>query len=179
VKDENKFAQRRSIRMASYDYSGPGTYFITLCVKDKACLLGDTKNDAMSLSALGIVAQSAWAAIPAHFPAATLDEFVVMPNHLHGILRLQAGEIRTQSPDDFSRPASGSLAAVIRSFKSFSTRAINQLRRTPGGVFWQRNYYERIIRDEDELMRIRSYIRLNPEKWQEDEYHSAFSGDEY
>ena len=157
--------------MSSYDYSGNGTYFITICVNNRACLLGSIGGGAVTHSHFGEIVRAAWVEIPAHFPAAELDEFVVMPNHLHGIIRLRADAQRTVGKDDFSRPAQGSLAALIRAYKSFTTRTINTLQNTKGAAFWQRNYYERIIRDDDELMRTRSYIRLNPKQWFEDEYH--------
>ena len=159
--------------MSSYDYSGAGTYFITICVNNRACLLGSAGGGAMVHSRLGEIARDAWVVIPAHFPSVELDEFVVMPNHLHGIIRMRANTTRAARKDDFSRPAQGSLAALIRAYKSFTTRTINTLQNTKGALFWQRNYYERIIRDDNELMQTRSYIRLNPKRWVDDEYHQG------
>ncbi len=157
--------------MPGYDYAGSGSYFITLCVHERHCLLGTVESGAVSLSRPGQIAHAAWLEIPAHFPHAELDEFAVMPNHLHGIIRLRAKAQQALCKDAFSRPERGSLATLIRSYKAFTTRMVNAHRHSPGALFWQRNYYERIIRDDDELMQTRSYIRLNPSHWLEDEYH--------
>jgi hypothetical protein len=104
--------------MASHDYSGSGDYFITIFVKEMACLLGGIRKGRMNHSRFGEIAHAAWLEIPVHFPAAEPDEFVVMPNHLHGIFRLRPEKQQSGFKDDFSHPISGSLASVIRSYSN-------------------------------------------------------------
>ena len=129
----------------------------------------------MRLNDAGLAVAECWQAIPDHFPHAELDEFVVMPNHLHGVIVIdrRGTACRAQVEESFGRPIAGSLATIIRSFKSAVTKRINQLRDNPGAPVWQRNFYERVIRDEQELNGIRHYIACNPGKWAEDENYPA------
>jgi len=129
---------RRSIRLKEYDYSQAGLYFITICTQNRECLFGDVKNGMVELSHIGKIAHNIWYEIPQHFGHVELDEFVLMPNHLHGII-------------------------VIRFYKARTTRLV----RDKGFNYfvWQRNYYEHIIRNEDELNKIREYIQNNLLKW--------------
>jgi len=121
----------------------------------------------------------AWTSLPAHFGHVSLDAFVVMPNHFHGIVWIHeqpaagyvdAQHVAPQRRDGrhLPRVLPGSLGAIVRSFKAASTKTINELRGSPGGTVWQRNYYDRIVRNEDELNRIRQYIIDNPLKWATD-----------
>ncbi len=118
-----------------------------------------------------------WDAIPDHFPGAAIDEFIVMPNHVHGIIWIT--ETRSVGAQHAAplRPVvpAGSLAAIVRSFKSAAAKRINEFRGTRGPPVWQRNYYERIIRDEDELNDIRQYIRDNPKNWKDDPHNPDHS----
>jgi putative transposase len=103
---------------------------------------------------------SCWRDLPRHYPGVSLDAFVVMPNHIHGIVFVGAG-----SP----RPSSGqTLSNIIGYFKYQSTKRINELRNSPGAPFWQRNFFEHVIRDDDSLNRVREYIITNPERWELD-----------
>lgn len=160
---------RRSIRLSHYDYSQPSAYFVTICVKDRKPLFGNICNGEMLLSPIGNIACTCWKEIPQHFDNVELDEFVVMPNHLHGIIVIkpvvgvQHAEPRRQR---FQHIISQSLGAVLRSFKSAVTRLYRQ-----GGFAhfaWQRNYYEHIIRNPAELKRIQEYILANDVQWQYD-----------
>jgi putative transposase len=172
--DPDKHA-RRSIRLCGYDYTKVGTYFITACIYQRQCLLGDVVNGNMVLNEYGDIVQACWDDIHAHFPNAKLDAFVVMPNHVHGIIVLQhavnATRIHTKSPittvtaRTFGKIVPGSLPATIRSFKSATTKRINEIRGTSGLPVWQRNYYEHIIHNEEELNRAREYISMNPLRW--------------
>jgi len=164
---------RRSVRLRDYDYSCDGAYFVTICVANRECLFGETAEGVMRLNDAGLAVAQCLQAIPVHFPQVELDEFVVMPNHLHGIIVIdrRGTACRAQVEESFGRPIAGSLATIIRSFKSAVTKRINQLRDNPGAPVWQRNYYERVIRDEQELNGIRQYIAGNPAKWEEDENH--------
>ena len=175
---------RRSIRLPGYDYSNPGAYFVTIVTQARVSLFGEVAGGEMSLGLAGQCAAVIWQTLPNHF-AVTLDTWVVMPNHLHGILVIHdpcKGEasgavstiIRTGSlPDASPLPPhgtqSGSLGAILQNYKSVTTRRINALRGTSGNPVWQRNYYEHIVRDESELDRIRQYIVENPAKWQNDQ----------
>lgn len=160
---------RRSIRLTDYDYRQTGAYFVTICAANKQCLFGEIANDEMQLTQMGETAIDCWEAIPQHFPNTELDAFVLMPNHLHGIVVIQTARAQHAAPlHTPPHVASGSLGAIIRSFKSATTRQINILRKKPGETLWQRNYYEHVIRNEADLDRIRHYIEINPSKWSED-----------
>jgi putative transposase len=175
---------RRSIRLKGYDYTLPGAYFVTLVAWQRECLFGTIQDDESVLSQVGNTVAACWRHLPAFF-AIRLDEWVIMPNHFHGILLIEAqgkGEASVSAARAVSqfhladaspqRPIGtppGSLGAIVQNFKSITTRKINQLRHTPGVPVWQHNYYERIIRDEAEWDRIRQYILDNPRRWQEDD----------
>jgi len=180
---------RRSIRLPGYDYAQPGAYFVTICTKDRLCLFGEVVDGEMRLNNIGRVVKEGW------FRSADIrqevqlfpDEFVVMPNHVHGIIWIinddddvgatrrvaptrwvahRVGATRRVAPTDPPRgPASGSIGAIIGQFKSITTKRINALRDMPGAPVWQRNYYEHIIRDERSLHRIREYIATNSLRW--------------
>jgi len=184
---------RKSIRLRGYDYASPGAYFVTIVTQDRACLFGEISRGRMHLNAAGMAAQTMWAAIPVHFPRVRLDAFVVMPNHVHGIILIAGTDAATDDadesvPDDADElvrathasprrsppqspphhphgPPRRSIGAIIGSYKSAVSRHINQLRRPRSGLVWQRNYYERIIRDYPSLQRVRKYIYANPRNW--------------
>ncbi len=178
--DPERF-HRRSIRLKGYDYTQAGAYFVTLCVVSRECLFGEVVEGVMHLSDLGRIVAAQWNAIPTHFPNASLDVAVVMPNHHHGILVLDGshphGPRHPQHQD--RRPHGtepGSLGSVLQNFESVATRKVNRLRGTPGWQLWQRNYYEHVIRDEEEANRIRAYILSNPARWASDRENLNRSG---
>jgi len=161
---------RRSIRLKGYDYTQLGAYFVTIVTRDRTCLFGEIAEGAVRLNQMGHIVRECWLAIPDHFPHAMLDEFVVMPNHVHGIIVLNGTENvgarhAVPLPEQFGKPIPGSIPTIIRSFKSAVTKRINDHRGTPGVPVWQRNYYEHIIRNEDDLEAIRRYIACNPLRW--------------
>jgi len=191
---------RRSIRLKGYDYSQPGAYFVTMVARHREHLFGSMGEASAGLDAVDSIANPAdsspqlklttggeivlktWQKIPTHFPFTRLDEFVIMPNHFHGIIWISMGEAFTvgnytqaerlpvnASPQPPIGTQPGSLNAIIQNFKSISTRKINQARNTPGNKIWQRDYYERIIRNDRELNAIRQYIRANPHNWPQDQ----------
>lgn len=183
-RDNMPLPERRSIRLRGYDYTSAGLYYVTLCVTGRECIFGTVRKGSVALSPLGRMVELRWQKLPSFFPNLALDEFVMMPNHLHGILYLAPDEIEVKSPpqppvrDIFSsgRPCgtrSGSLGAVIQNLKSSTARALNS--QLGGNRPWQRNYHEHIIRDADELDRIRTYIRQNPARWNDDEDDPEFN----
>jgi len=164
---------RRSIRLRGYDYSRAGAYFITVCTQGRACLFGEIVDETMILNGAGRVVEKCWTDIPAHFPHIELDGFVVMPNHVHGILLITEtvgannySPLRSP-PSSQQRPGtSKTIGAVIRGFKIGVTKWMRKDALIHN--IWQRNYYEHIIRSEDALQRLREYIMTNPIRWAED-----------
>ncbi len=152
---------RRSIRLSGYDYSQPGPYFVTIC----------THNRELSLEVEQVkdIVRSAWDSLPARFPHVMLDEFVIMPNHIHGII-IFAPTAASRGSAQRRGAASNAptLGPVVRAFKSLSAIEANRIMNRSERPFWQRNYYEHIIRGEDELNIIRQYIKDNPLKWDQD-----------
>ena len=149
--------KRRSIRLKDYDYSSPGEYFITICTFQRECTFGDIRNESVYLSNEGIIIKRHWEEIPNHFENVELDEFIIMPNHLHGIIVLKesVGAIH-ESPLRMTQQQRRimTLPKIIGRFKMESAKEINVLHKTPGHPVWQRNYYEHIIRDEKDFENI-------------------------
>jgi REP element-mobilizing transposase RayT len=170
--DSNK-NQRRSIRLKDYDYSQAGAYFLTICTYNRKCLLGEVINGEMVLNELGKVVEREWLRATEIRSHVELDEFIILPNHIHGIIVVNESNVRAtcRSPEGEGTsplqkgPRSASIGAIIAGFKSAVTRQINDLRGTPYTPVWQRNYYEHVIRNEDNLDEIREYIVNNPLKW--------------
>ena len=166
--------RRRSIRLRGYDYSQPGTYFVTICTRNSEYLFGDIVDGEMVLNEAGWIARRGWQDIPVHFPHVELDEWVIMPNHLHGIVTIRVDPVRrgtacrAPTAERFGKAVTGSIPTIIRSFKSAITKRMNELWNTPGAKVWQRNYWEHVVRNERELHRIREYIIDNPTKWESD-----------
>lgn len=166
------FHNRRNIRQPNHDYSQPCCYFITINVKLGQCLFGKGLSPSeIELNELGKTAQKFWTEIPEHFSHVRLDEFVIMPNHLHGIIHIvdayghdMTCPYNPKTPNQFGPLTKGSLAAIIGQYKSSVTRWANQNRF--GGLFsWHSRFYDRIINDPSTLMAAQIYIRQNPEKW--------------
>ncbi|WP_103669502.1 transposase [Pseudanabaena sp. BC1403] len=247
MKYDREKHHRRSIRLKGYDYSSVGSYFITICTFQRECLFGTISDGEMQLNQYGKIVYTHWQNLPKYHPRLELDEFVIMPNHVHGILFLidnndisldhdnsvgagladnfilenqnpfpkpaptngltdnsalnnkdlydtvgagladnfvlNAGSICKTRPYTISIPAKTAptknfatennhgIPEIIRGFKTFSARHINQIRHTSGIPVWQRNYHEHIIRDETSLQKIRQYIQTNPNLWQVDQLH--------
>lgn len=167
--------RRRSIRLADYNYSLAGAYFITICIKDRRSILGDIKNGNVDLSPIGEIAHQFWKEIPDHFEYVELDAFIIMPNHLHGMIfltsdcrgvQLNTPEMTAANDYKSISPKQGTLSVIIPTFKAAVTTECRRGKCHFSG--WQRNYYEHIVRSEDELGRIREYIVNNPLQWQFD-----------
>ena len=182
--------QRRSIRLKGYDYTQAGAYFVTLCVQGRECLFGTITAGEMILNELGQIVYEEWKRSSEIRREMELDEFVVMPNHMHGILWiLESDDVRAhgRAPQPGGAPivradgrppqrqppqrAPKSLGSFVAGFKSAATKRINEQRGMPGAPVWQRNYYEHIIRNDADLQRIREYIVNNPLKWDLDQLH--------
>ena len=151
---------RKSIRLKDYDYSMSGGYFVTICVQEMKCVMGEIAGGDMQLNGFGKIVEQIWEELPNRFPTIELDVFVVMPNHFHGIVFLQNPGAASSTPT--------TLGKVIRAFKSISAIEVNRRLETQGKQFWQRNFFERVIRNEKEMDKIREYIINNPLQWEID-----------
>jgi REP element-mobilizing transposase RayT len=166
--------------LKGYDYASPGAYFVTICVRERECALGDVVDGEMALSDAGHIVQACWDDLPNHYPHVQLDVFVIMPNHVHGVIVLVDDDVvgaglrpaPTARPAPMTRPAPATvmtkhhgLPEIVRAFKSFSARRVNAMRDNAGAPFWQRGFYEHIVRNERELDAIQRYILDNPLKW--------------
>jgi REP-associated tyrosine transposase len=167
--DPNKH-HRHAMRLQGYDYSREGAYYVTICVLNRESLFGTIVDDEMRLQRHGEIVEECWQNLPQHYPTVELDEFVIMPNHVHGIVIVTVGAGLKPAPTNNS---SHGLPEIMRGFKTFSARRINEMRGTPGVSAWQRSYYEHIIRNENDLNRIRAYIVNNPARWASDEENTA------
>jgi putative transposase len=162
---------RRSIRLKEYDYAKVGAYFLTVCTFRKVPILGKIREGILTLNDLGIVVSQSWEWLSCQYEYVVSDAWVVMPNHTHSILIITKDPAR-----DSSVPKQKSLGGLIGAFKTFSTKRINCSMRSPGSQLWQRNYYEHVIRTEDELNRVRQYIADNPIQWDIDRENPLKSG---
>ena len=161
---------RRSIRLKGFDYAQAGAYFVTVCTHNRACLFGDEVRGEIRLNGAGRLVQSVWGGLPDHYPYIDMDAFVIMPNHVHGIVWLK-GSDNVGATGAGLKPAPTvrhGLPEIVRAFKTFSARQINAMRSTFGISVWQRNYFEHIIRNDETLQLIRKYIADNPARWAED-----------
>ena len=178
-----KIHHRRSIRLRGFNYSESGWYYVTICTHNKTCFFGDIIKNEMILNYHGSIVKDCWLAIPRHFDDVELGEHVIMPNHIHGIIRIVRAQnaephrdVRARHavplPADasqFGKSLPGALSTIIRSYKSAVTKRINEKCNTPGAKLWHRNYYEHVIRNRNDWVNICNYIRTNPAQWHEDE----------
>ena len=168
--------RRRSIRLRGYDYAQSGAYFVTICAYHMACLFGEVVNGEVQLNEWGQIVDEEWRRTSEVRAYVSLDAFVIMPNHMHGIIVLDRrgdppGRPYSQLPA--RGPAAGSLGAVVGQFKSQVTKRIRASCGRRDVFIWQRNYYEHIIRNEADLARIRRYIAHNPARWMDDSDYSG------
>ena len=153
--------RRKQLRLKHYDYKQNGLYFITICIQNRECLLGEI-NDQITVYEAGEMLKEIWKNMPLYYNGVHTHEFIVMPNHIHGIMELSSSEL--------------SLTTIIQRFKTLTTtKYINGVRHNHWYPFrkklWQRNYYEHVIRDEKSLEEIQKYIVNNPYHWEEDVLH--------
>ena len=165
--------RRRSLRLQAYDYAKAGAYFITIVTQDRRCLFGEIAAGEVRLNEVGRLVADTWQWLETRYPSVLMDEYVVMPNHIHGIIVMTGegggtGDSRiapTQGRRGVGRKALGNL---IGAFKTVAAKRLNLARGTPGRRLWQRNYYEHVVRGEEDMDRIRAYIRDNPLQWEFD-----------
>ncbi|HLE53549.1 MAG TPA: transposase [Anaerolineales bacterium] len=192
---------RRSIRLKGYDYAQPGAYFVTICTQRREALFGVILDGEMRINRCGEIVKECWLAIPDHFPQVELDAFVVMPNHIHGIIVITESDSHGGMTDDAETgairgdrvgathgagvgathgsplrerphgPQRGSIGAIMAQFKSSVSRRIAA--ELGETSIWQRNYYEQSIRNRSDWERIEKYIKANPSQWDEDENNPA------
>lgn len=180
---------RRSIRLKEYDYSTEGGYFLTIVTCQRECLFGEIIDDEMCLNQYGQIVKEEWFNTAKLRPGVGLieDEFVIMPNHIHGIVWLNSNDMLdtgrgtarcaptipftiSSTPNrQFGQMDPNSIPVIVRAFKSAVTKRINNLRQTSGQSVWQRNYYEHIIASERDYAEISDYILFNPLNWNNDQ----------
>ena len=151
---------RHSTRLPGFDYASKNWYYVTLCTQDRACVLGKVVDDRSFLSPYRRIVDTEWVNLPKKFEMVDLDEYVVMPNHIHGIIGIRA-----------TVKVAPTLGQIIGAYKSWVIHECLELAKIKEkfiGKLWQRNYYEHIIRNENDLNRIRKYIRNNPSNWTKD-----------
>ncbi|HHT9108722.1 MAG TPA: transposase [Candidatus Wunengus sp. YC64] len=181
--DEHKFQGKyriESTRLKDYDYSRNGAYFVTVCTKNSMHLFGSIVDQKLIPNRQAEVITECWLGLPAHYTNCVLDKFIIMPNHVHGIIIIdneiaETGlKLNNTIVETGLKPVSTagwgtkpySLSEIIRGFKTFSARRINEYQNTRGKAFWQSRFYDHIIRNREELNRIRQYIIENPLKWE-------------
>ena len=152
-----EYPKRRRIHLQEYDYSSSGYYFITICMKNRNNFFCSIKNGKNILNDYGLIVERRWLDILNHYKNCELDNYVIMPDHIHGIV------IVNNSLDTEFKCYS--LSEIVRGFKTFSSKELNQVIRNETKFQWQKSFYDRIIRNEKELDEIRKYIKQNPLKW--------------
>lgn len=185
MKFDPKKHHRRSIRLKGYDYTRKGAYYITIVTHQREHLFGEVVNGEMQLNRFGLVAKQQWEKLARRFKHVELIAFVIMPDHIHGIIMIvdeRRGTAKGQTdpgegasrraPTDhtekFGNPVKGSIPTIVRSYKSAVALRINLMRGTKGLPVWQSNYYEHVIRDEKDLQAKYDYIVGNPLNWKND-----------
>lgn len=161
-----------SARLEEWDYSNPWWYYVTINTKNHIHYFGNIKNGKMKLNELGLITNKCWKEIPNHYPNVEIDYYVIMPNHVHGIIIINHKDIvetrhgvsLQQHENTFSKPIKNSLSVIINQFKGSVKRWSNQ--NAIHDFQWQSRFYDRIIRNEKELYNIRKYIEQNPLKWE-------------
>jgi putative transposase len=151
---------RRTPRLPGFDYARPGIYFVSTCTHRRRCVLGRVVDGKVYLSKLGRIVEEEWLLTAERWPYVMLDSYVIMPNHVHGLIVIQ------EHPDSGpARSRRKSLSSIVGAFKAAASRRVAALDGRQGRVLWQRSYHERVVRNYQELNRIRAYIAANPARW--------------
>lgn len=161
--EKKKLPNRKRNRMKGYDYSMLAYYFVTICTHDKEKMFGKVVGSYVVLNRFGKIALQCWNDLPNHYSNCELDYYIIMPDHVHGIIIIN--ECRHE-PMTRPNKKSYELSEIVRGFKSFSSKRINLILDSGQKFHWQKSFYDRIIRNEKELWQIRKYIEQNPFKWE-------------
>jgi putative transposase len=159
---------RKSIRMPAFDYSSENSYFVTICTYMKYPFLGKIANNDMSLSDTGTIVSDCWNNIGKLYSGISTGQFIVMPNHIHGVIHISPSNIQTDSM------LTHGLSDIIRNYKAFTSHVVYSKKMVC--KLWQWNYYEHVVRDDAELQRITNYIKYNVTNWARDKYYINEAG---
>ena len=159
-----KYPERKSVRLPGFDYSQAGAYFVTICSYNKKCIFGEIVDARMHLNKRGFIIGDVWKSLESKYTFISLDKWILMPNHIHGIIWLKEENHGRQT-----------LWSVISAFKVISGSAVRKVLAQEKNL-WQRSFYEHIIRDESDLLRIRQYISDNPCQWHIDRENPEVGG---
>ena len=167
----NPERKRKPTRLSGYDYSSPGFYFATICTHQRECRFRQVIDGEMHLNNAGKIAWQGWEPLSRGYPNIGIEHFVVMPNHVHGLIEIKPFDVfQHKKPHDLSE--------IIRGFKTWSAIRINRVQNSAGAPVWQRSFYDQIIRNEKQLQTVVDYIRMNSERWDEDKENlTVFLGD--
>jgi putative transposase len=161
-----KYKTRKQYRLPYFNYASSGYYFVTICSKDRRKLFGTIANNRTTLSEIGEIIRQAWLYIPTSSPYVTLDEFVIMPDHIHGIILIDNPDESREIKEKAFEVRKKSLSVVIRTLKAATTAKARKILSVE--TIWHPRFHDRIIRNDAELQRIRKYIQDNPVRWEED-----------
>jgi REP element-mobilizing transposase RayT len=159
------------MRLPEYDYSQCGVYFVTICTYRFSSLFGRIVNGNVQLNSLGRLVEEEWKRTAAVRPSVEVDLYVVMPNHVHGLLWILGNPADQVSSNNSETIIANTLGSIIAQFKSIVTKRSRSLAGAPSSPIWKRNYYDHIVRNERSLERIRNYILENPARWSEDRFY--------
>ena len=164
--EQIKLQSRKRNRMKNFDYSKNGAYFITICIQDRISYFGKIKEGKITLNKYGEIVAKTWEWLATQYPYVELGEFIVMPNHFHGIIYINSNNVVGTGRDLSTKIKP--ISELIGAFKTVSSKKINK-DNSLFSFYWQRSFYDRVIRNEKELEKMTDYIRLNPENWEKDE----------
>jgi REP element-mobilizing transposase RayT len=151
VETEPRLPARKRLRLREFDYRQPGMYFVTICSTERRCWFGEVVDGIAVLSKMGELVQGAWCRMTERYTGIAVDDFVIMPNHLHGLIGLKTG--------------TDPLSSIVGAFKSVSVQMARDAGLLRGRTLWQRGFHDHVVRDDADLSRIREYIQNNPLKW--------------
>jgi putative transposase len=162
--------------LPGFDYSRVGVYFVTICAFERRCIFGDVSENKTIPSPIGQIVGSCWIEIPQHFPNVKTETYLVMPNHIHGILTIHSMRAGANPKDkaalaveSFDKHTPGSIPTIIRSFKAAASKRARNSGSAKGEAIWQRGYYEHVLRNTREFVEMTNYILQNPARWADDE----------
>jgi putative transposase len=178
MSDDQPPHHRRSIRLPGFDYASQGAYFVTIVTDLRRCLFGDIVSEKLRSSRLGEIALEEWLTGPTHRSEIELGPFCLMPNHLHAIVSILTPAQSTEGDPRVAPtrrgPGQRSLGALISGYKAAVTKRYRRDAGDPNANVWQRNYYEHVIRDQEDWYKIEEYILANPRRWSEDAENPSF-----